>query len=84
MFGFALTDISGVLQAERYPVPTEIGGVNAEVLFSGLTPGYAGLYQINMRVPGDARAGVVDVVVTVRPAPDISPGASRPVKLAVR
>ena len=28
-----------------------VGGVPADVLFSGLTPGFVGLYQVNIRIP---------------------------------
>ncbi len=47
-------------------VPTvTIGGRPAEVNFSGLAPGYVGLYQLNVQVPADAAAGIQPVVVTM-------------------
>ncbi len=41
-----------------------IGGANAEVLFSGLAPGFVGLLQANIRIPNVA-AGDQTLVVTI-------------------
>jgi len=46
------------------PVLT-IGGKAAQVLFSGLTPCCAALYQINAIVPPDAPAGNQPVVIMI-------------------
>ena len=47
------------------PVTATIGGINAAVQFAGLTPGYVGLYQVNLQVPaGVATGGSVPVVIT--------------------
>ena len=61
------------------PVSVTIGGVPAPVLFSGLTPGYVGLYQVNASVPaGIAPGDQVPVVIT-------SAGqSSAPVTISVR
>ncbi len=43
-----------------------IGGVPATVTFSGLAPGFVGLYQINVEIPAGAPSGgAIDVVVTI-------------------
>jgi uncharacterized protein (TIGR03437 family) len=43
-----------------------VGGAPAAVTFSGLAPGYAGLYQINVQVPDGAPTGPdVPVVLTI-------------------
>ncbi len=71
-------------QPARGPVRTvenaiaTIGGVNAEVLYSGLAPELAGVYQVNARVPATAAAGPA-VAVTLR----IGGRASNTVTIAV-
>jgi uncharacterized protein (TIGR03437 family) len=40
-----------------------IGGVNAIVSFSGLAPGFVGLYQINVEIPAGVKTGNQNVVI---------------------
>ena len=48
------------------PATVQIGGANAQVLFAGLSPGSAGLYQINAIVPPAATTGnAVPVTISV-------------------
>jgi uncharacterized protein (TIGR03437 family) len=47
-------------------VSATAGGTNAEVLYAGLTPGFVGLDQANIRLPRSlAGRGEIDVVLTV-------------------
>lgn len=55
-----------------------IGGRPATVSFSGLAPGFAGLYQVNLTVPPDAPTGFQPIVATVNNV------ASPPVSLQVQ
>jgi uncharacterized protein (TIGR03437 family) len=82
------------LLSETDAVPTVmIGGWNAELLFSGLTPGFVGLYQLNVRVPATAQSGDADVILSFPPVQDgYSPYPrahyvrvdSKPVKMSIR
>jgi minor extracellular serine protease Vpr len=42
-----------------------IGGQTATVLFSGLAPGFPGLYQVNATVPAGISAGTLPVSLTI-------------------
>ena len=51
------------------PVTMTVGGMDAPVAFAGLTPGLAGLFQIDFFVPTTAPSGDLDVVVTQNSIP---------------
>lgn len=42
-----------------------VGGVPATVLYSGLAPGFVGLYQINIQVPDNAPSGNASLVLSM-------------------
>jgi uncharacterized protein (TIGR03437 family) len=43
-----------------------IGGVNAQVAFSGLAPGFVGLWQLNVKIPDNAPTGnAVPLVISI-------------------
>jgi uncharacterized protein (TIGR03437 family) len=47
------------------PVRVRVGDIEAQVTFAGLTPGFAGLNQINMVLPANTPAGNVPITITV-------------------
>ena len=54
-----------------------LGGLNCDVQYAGLAPGFVGVYQVNFLVPAGTRNGS-DLVVTANSV------ASPPVKVEVR
>jgi len=61
------------------PVTVTIGGKPGQVLFAGLAPGFAGLYQVNVTVPEEVTTGAsVPVVLSVAGV------SSRPVTAAIK
>ncbi|HEY2012339.1 MAG TPA: hypothetical protein VGH38_02510 [Bryobacteraceae bacterium] len=69
---------SSPLAATVNPVTVRIGGIQAQVSFSGLTPGAVGLYQVNAVVPAVPAGDAVPVQIEV--AGQVSP----PVTMAIR
>ena len=62
----ATGDVAGVPLSETKSTPVvNIGGQNAPVQFSGLAPGFPGLYQINVTVPSGLSAGNQPITVTM-------------------
>lgn len=58
-----------LLRTVQQPIVT-IGGVPAEVLFSGLAPGLVGVYQVNARVPAGAATGAAAPIIIRTPDGD--------------
>jgi len=75
----AVAPLTGSLSYTTNPVTVSIGNVPAQVEFSGLAPGYIGLYQVNAIVPQGVTAGDA-VPVTISVAGQTSP----PVTIAVQ
>jgi uncharacterized protein (TIGR03437 family) len=48
-----------------HPVQVRIGARTVLPEFAGLTPGFTGLYQVNVRIPYDVPAGPAGLTVTV-------------------
>jgi uncharacterized protein (TIGR03437 family) len=68
----------GLAVAVVQPTAT-VGGLPAVVHFAGLTPGFVGLYQVNVQIPAGVTVGSdVPVVITQNGI------ASNSVKIAVR
>jgi len=57
---------SNPLAATIAPPTVTIGAIQVTPVFSGLSPGFVGLYQVNLQIPPDAPSGdAVPVVLTI-------------------
>jgi uncharacterized protein (TIGR03437 family) len=63
--GLGPTQLSGGLRRTVLPVTVFIGGVPVNPTFSGLVPGYQGLYQVNVQVPQGLAPGSQSVLLSV-------------------
>lgn len=59
--GFAAPDSPPVFTVD--PVNVFLAGEGCDILFSGLAPGFVGVYQINFRVPPDAPPGILSLQI---------------------
>ena len=55
---------SAPLSVSLEEVRVTLAGIPCEVPFAGLAPGFAGVYQVNFRVPSDSPAGLQELIVT--------------------
>ena len=82
--------ITGKLSEPPYPTPVAqvsvtIGGLPAEVIFAGGAPGFAGLLQVNVRVPSAVEPGNNVPIFLLTPFDRFFSRSSQPgVTLAVR
>jgi uncharacterized protein (TIGR03437 family) len=56
--GFGAVTPSGILSVANTPVSAVIGGTEVPTSFAGLTPGFVGLYQANVAIPGSLPPGL--------------------------
>jgi uncharacterized protein (TIGR03437 family) len=61
-------------------ITVTMGGQDAIVLFSGLAPGFAGLYQLNVTVPDGLPPGDAEIVISMgdQPSPPVSVAIGSP------
>jgi uncharacterized protein (TIGR03437 family) len=59
------------------PATATLGNIPATVSFSGLTPGFTGLYQVNVQVPANAPGGAF---LTIAIGGQTAPPVALPVK----
>lgn len=57
------------------PVSVQVGGVAVETIYAGVTPFFAGLYQVSFTLPLDTPSGNLAVLVSVGGAETTPPGA---------
>jgi uncharacterized protein (TIGR03437 family) len=60
--GAAAPSVEPLARSVSTPLVT-IGGIPAEVVYSGLAPGLVGLYQLNIQVPGGIQSGMQTVEI---------------------
>ena len=57
--------LAAAAAATTLPASASIGGAAVEVLYAGVSPGFAGLYQVSFQIPRGLPAGDAEVSVTI-------------------
>lgn len=58
----AVTATQGNLRPVGTPVTASVGGVELRTVYAGLTPGFTGLYQLNLQLPADLPPGLFQAI----------------------